>query len=196
MASFAKSGMEDVFGRLCGAHGVVVPDLLRGGRGKEEKLELVVAMLQQREMRLRVEEERGREVEGVLEGLLKGMGVMGGIGEGGEMGVITGSRGGGVWANEKFLGLSGAEEKGKRWLERIAVADRGRVEETLGFKDGRKRRVEYKFLRPGREGVRVVGETLSRSDGGWIHTVVKTLQDTEDHDTDRAGPPGKRRRME
>jgi PAS domain-containing protein len=197
---FSSDGLEDVFQKICRSHSHVTPaeDVRAGGGGvfgRPEDQPMVLAMLQQKNLRLEAEMSRRAAVELALRATLQHLGTKPTDGirvrdHDGAMAQVTLPPTGIMAAttidgfteyfpNDKFLELSGLTASQARrdpgWLGAVHYSDRERVSHTIRLVDGKSRRLEYRFVLPDGSIRWVVGDSVSK-ETGYVHTAVEITQ--------------------
>ncbi|KAI5813614.1 hypothetical protein BZA77DRAFT_118288 [Pyronema omphalodes] len=196
MNVFSSDGLEDVFERICRSHSIVQPaESIVTGTVRPEEYSMLLAMLQQKNLRLEVEVGRRVVVETALTQILEHLGLRS------TDAIQTRDSDGSVTAtnllpvaiiaattidgitdyfyNTKFLQLTGLTKKtvtsDPGWLGAVHYQDRERVSRDIRLVDGKSRRLEYRFVLPEGSIKWVVGESVSR-ENGYVHTAVDITQ--------------------
>ncbi|KAI5802075.1 hypothetical protein FPQ18DRAFT_4063 [Pyronema domesticum] len=196
MNVFASDGLEDVFERICRSHSIVQPaEGIVTGTVRPEEYSMLLAMLQQKNLRLEVEVGRRIVVETALTQILEHLGLRS------TDAIQTRDSDGSVTAtnllpvaiisattidgitdyfyNTKFLQLTGLTKKtvtsDPGWLGAVHYQDRERVSRDIRLVDGKSRRLEYRFVLPEGTIKWVLGESVSR-ETGYVHTAVDITQ--------------------
>jgi len=191
---FANDGLEDVFQRICRSHSHVAPaEEATSGKafGKPEDQPMVLAMLQQKNLRLEAEMGRRAAVETALRATLDHFGSRptdaiqvrerdGSVSHISllPVGIMAATTNDGItdyFFNDKFLEASGltrlSVEMDPGWVGAVHYQDRERVSHNIRLVDGKTRRMEYRFVLPDGSIRWVVGESVSK-ESGYVHTAV------------------------
>ena len=192
--AFAEDGLEDVFHRICRSHSHVTPTEDSRGRrvlGRPEDQPMMLAMLQQKNLRLEAEMGRRAAVETALRTTLEHLGsrstdaiqVRDRDGATSHtnllpMGIVAATTIDGVtdyFFNERFLELTGLTSRSVKvepgWVGAVHYQDRERVSHHIRLVDGKPRRLEYRFMLGDGSMRWVVGESVSK-ESGYVHSVV------------------------
>jgi len=195
---FSSDGLEDVFQRICRSHSHVTPAENTGGRGllgRPEDQPMVLAMLQQKNLRLEAEMGRRAAVETALKATLDHLGTRptdaiqvrerdGAVAHINMLpvAVIAATTIDGItdyFFNAKFLELTGLTSKlvsmDPGWVGAVHYQDRERVSRDIRLVDGKSRRLEYRFVLPDGSIRCVIGESVSK-ESGYVHTAVDITQ--------------------
>jgi PAS domain-containing protein len=196
MNVFSSDGLEDVFERICRSHSIVQPaESIVTGTVRPEEYSMLLAMLQQKNLRLEVEVGRRIVVETALTQILEHLGlrstdaIQTRDSEGSvtatnllPVAIIAATTIDGItdyFYNTKFLRLTGLTKKtvtsDPGWLGAVHYQDRERVSRDIRLVDGKSRRLEYRFVLPEGTIKWVVGESVSR-ETGYVHTAVDITQ--------------------
>jgi len=191
---FARDGLEDVFQRICRSHSHVMPaeEATNGNAfGRPEDQPMVLAMLQQKNLRLEAEMARRVALESVLNATMEHIGTRPAeaiqvLERDGSMsllrlpavGVVSAMTNDGVtdyYFNHRFLEISGltrmSVEAEPGWVGAVHYQDRERVSHNIRLVDRKTRRMEYRFVLPDGSIRWVVGESVSR-EAGYVHSAV------------------------
>ncbi|KAI5778286.1 hypothetical protein EDC01DRAFT_369386 [Geopyxis carbonaria] len=218
MNVFASDGLEDVFQKICRSHSHVTPvecvdggtRLMGGGPGDQQ---MVLAMLQQKSLRLSAEMNKRVVLENALQSTLDHLGnrpqdaiqIRDKNGEAAHInmspvGIVAATTTNGIteyYVNAKFLELSGLTDRMVRtdggWVAAVHYQDRERTSHHLRLADGKTRRCEYRFVLPNGTLRWISGESVAK-ETGYVHSAVDISQFRIPQPTQAASSPSSRSR--